>query len=173
MVHVERVLAEAEGARPGRDPVVPPSAANRLRGPSGVWMMGVAWPAEPGGVEEISLLPGTGPACLSGQPPRRGWTWRQRIVSPSLIGVVAVKLFFSHQPFPWVTRFSSRSARGRRRMGSGGRGVSICRTTFEASLPWAPGSQRVRLAHRPHGNDAVPPWSGGNWSSSGHAAVGA
>ena len=33
-------------------------------------------------------------------------------------------------PFPWVTRFSSRSAQGRRRMGSGGRGVSICPATW-------------------------------------------
>ena len=31
---------------------------------------------------------------------------------------------------PWVTRFSSRSAQGRRRMGAGGRGVSICPATF-------------------------------------------
>src|SRR5277367_4435434 len=36
---------------------------------------------------------------------------------------------------PWVTRFSSRSARGRRTMGSGGRGVSICPATWTASLP--------------------------------------
>jgi hypothetical protein len=36
---------------------------------------------------------------------------------------------------PWITRFSSRSARGRRMMGSGGRGVSICPATFGALLP--------------------------------------
>src|SRR6185437_1409661 len=37
--------------------------------------------------------------------------------------------------FPWVTRFSPRSARGRRMMGLGGRGASICLATFGALLP--------------------------------------
>lgn len=48
--------------------------------------------------------------------------------TPSLIGVGEVKLFlsFPDDVAPWVTRFSSRSAPGRRMMGSGERGVSIC-----------------------------------------------
>src|SRR5271165_3514013 len=31
--------------------------------------------------------------------------------------------------------------------------------------------RRDHLAHRPHGNDAAPPLSGGNWNSSRHAAA--
>ena len=56
-------------------------------------------------------------------------------------------------------------------MGSGGRGVSICPATLGHRCLPAPDSQRDRLAHRPHGNDAAPPWSGGNWNSSRHAAA--
>jgi len=55
---------------------------------------------------------------------------------PSLIGVVEVKLLLlgscPDPSLPRVTRFSSRSAQGRRMMGSGGRGVSICFTTLRA-----------------------------------------
>src|SRR6516162_10525214 len=40
---------------------------------------------------------------------------------------------------PWITRFSSRSARGRRMMGSGGRGASICPATFSVLLPFGSG----------------------------------
>jgi len=43
----------------------------------------------------------------------------------SLIGVAGVKPILVLMSRPWVTRFSSRSARGRRMMGSGGRDVSI------------------------------------------------
>ncbi len=56
---------------------------------------------------------------------------------------------------PWVTRFSSRSAQGRRRMGSGGRGVSICPATWRSRDHLVPDSQRDHLVHRPHGNDAA------------------
>ncbi len=74
---------------------------------------------------------------------------------------------------PWVTRFSSRSARGRRRMGSGGRGVSICPATWRHCCQPVPDSQRDHLAHRPHGNDAAPPSSGGNWNVCYAATAGA
>ena len=72
----------------------------------------------------------------------------------SLIEAVGVKLSSCHLPFPWVTRFSPRSARGRRMMGPGGRGVSICFSTCNVSSAAVPDSQRDRLTHRPHGNDA-------------------
>jgi len=72
---------------------------------------------------------------------------------------------------PQVTRFSSRSALGRRMMGSGGRGVSICPATWRHCCRPVPDTQRDHLAHRPHGNDAAPPSSGGNWNSSAHAAA--
>src|SRR5580704_12375976 len=48
----------------------------------------------------------------------------------------------------WVTRFSSRSAHGRRWMGSGGRGVSICPATWRHRCQPVPDSQRDHLAHR-------------------------
>ena len=56
----------------------------------------------------------------------------EAISESSLIGVVAVKLFLRVFPFRFsrVARFSSRSAHGRRMMGSGERDVSICFTTF-------------------------------------------
>ena len=57
------------------------------------------------------------------------------ISESSLIGVVGSSRSSRVEPFPWVTRFSSRSAHGRRMMGSGGQGVSICPATFGASLP--------------------------------------
>ena len=60
--------------------------------------------------------------------------------------------------FAWVTRFSSRSAHGRRMMGSGRRGVSICFTTLKAFYLQALDSQRDRLAYRPHGNDPAHPF---------------
>ena len=46
-------------------------------------------------------------------------------------GQAAPVLFRIVSP-PWVTRFSSRSTLGRRMMGSGERGVSICFTTLQA-----------------------------------------
>jgi len=73
-------------------------------------------------------------------------------------------------PHLWVTRFSSRSAHGRRMTGSGGRGVSICPATWRHCGHPVPDTQRDHPAHRPHRNDAAPPSSGGNWNSPGHAA---
>ena len=78
----------------------------------------------------------------------------------SLIGVHEVKLLLfltCYQPvgisFPWVTRFSSRSARwpphdGVRRA----RRPNLCHD-LRGLRPLARDSQRDRLAHRPHGND--------------------
>lgn len=65
--------------------------------------------------------------------------------------VIAVKLLllFSESHRPRVTSFSSRSALGRRTMGSGEQGVLICFTTLKAFGPPAPDFQRDRLAHRP------------------------
>ena len=60
---------------------------------------------------------------------------------------------------PWVTRFSSRSAPGgRRMMGSVERGVSICFTTLPAFVRQVRDSQRDRLAHRPQGTIRASPF---------------
>jgi hypothetical protein len=61
----------------------------------------------------------------------------ERILEPPLIGVREASISPSMFPgpgvsLPRVTRFSSRSARGRRMMGSGEQGVSICFTTWSA-----------------------------------------
>jgi hypothetical protein len=59
--------------------------------------------------------------------------------------------------FTWVTRFSPRSAQGRRMMGSGRPDVSICFTTLPAFGRQVLDSKRDRLALRPHGNDLLHP----------------
>ena len=64
--------------------------------------------------------------------------------------------------FLWVrprgSRASLRGRRGgRRMMGPGRRGVSICFTTLQAFGPRALDSHRDRLALRPHGNDPLHP----------------
>jgi hypothetical protein len=51
------------------------------------------------------------------------------------LGLSGSSCFSGLLPFPWATRFSSRLTHGRRMMGSGGRGVSICPATFGAPLP--------------------------------------
>ena len=71
---------------------------------------------------------------------------------------------------PWVTRFSSRSAQGRRRMGSGGRGVSICPATWRHCCRPVQDSKRDRLAHRPPRERRGSALSGGNCNASAHAA---
>ena len=80
-------------------------------------------------------------------------------MSSSLIGVVDVKLLRSGSylfvSLAQVIRLSSRSARGRRMMGSGRtRRVNLFHD-LAGSWPRGMDSQRVRLAHPPHGNDPV------------------
>ena len=64
---------------------------------------------------------------------------------------------------PWITRFSSRSARGRRMMGfRRARCLNLSRDLRGIDNPPVPDSQRDHLAHRPHGNDVGSASSGGN-----------
>jgi len=72
-----------------------------------------------------------------------------RVSELSLIGVVEVELLFGFGPegvAPVVTRFSSRSVLGRRMIGSGGRGVSICSRPRKLTLPR---SRLLTRSHRP------------------------
>ena len=82
-----------------------------------------------------------------------------RALESSLIGSskssCPVEPFLRFVSFAWVTRFSSRSAQGRRMMGSVRQGVSICFTTLQAMPHRLETSQRNRLALRPHGNDLL------------------
>ena len=73
---------------------------------------------------------------------------------------------------PWITRFSSRSARGRRMMGvqEGEVSQSVPRPSGHYHPPVLD-SQRDHLAHRPHGNDVGSASSGGNCNSFLHPAT--
>ena len=99
---------------------------------------------------------------------------------PSLIGVAGVKLVLllvalCRLPFPWVTRFASRSALrsphdGVRRM----KRLNLFRerfTTWTRCREPVPDTQRDHPTHRPQGNDAAPPLSGGNCNSFRHATA--
>ena len=61
-------------------------------------------------------------------------TFILRVFSDWGLGLSGSSCFSRLMPFPRVTRFSSRSAQGRRMMGSGRCSVSICLATFGASL---------------------------------------
>jgi len=73
---------------------------------------------------------------------------------------------------PWITRFSSRSARGRRMMGvqEGEVPQSVPRPSGHYYPP-VPDSQRDHLAHRPHGNDVGSAPQAETCNSSLHAAT--
>ena len=72
----------------------------------------------------------------------------------------------------WVTRSFSPSPQDRRRMGSGGRGVSICSATWKHRCRPVPDPRRDHLAHCPSRERSGSDPSGGNWNLCGYAADG-
>ena len=78
----------------------------------------------------------------------------------SLIGVVVVKVLLHFFLGPFGGSLASLRGRrlGRRMMGSGERGVSICFTTLRILVRQVRDSQRDRLAHRPHGTIRASPF---------------